>query len=248
MTKQGCSAVTPFKQEGLRAALGMTLKILSASKWGRAAPFFYFDLNSGCGVNPGPGGAEEPGSPLVALDLLESHNGPVYAHFVDHDSIAAEGLKARLRQNGAAVVWNAPNDWVAREIPDLIKRRYRSSPEHAHGLVYCDPNGFKNQVPQRELSAVFERCVKMDFLLNVGCNGAFKRGGLPPLHVDEFRRIFRKRFWLVRRHSTSDPHQYAMFLGRNYDGGEWKRARWHKMESQEGRRIVAELTTTKGTA
>ena len=239
---QGQSGVTAKKQAGLGGVLRQNIAILKAAggKPLDRYPYWHFDLNSGCGWNHQ---ANVPGSPLVAVEAFREMGVRYWAHFVDSKQTYIDQLAARDEFDPeCCYIHPGDNADFVGAIPDIIRGR-GERPEYATGTVYCDPNG--GDIPFDGLGQVFDECKRLDVVVNVAANGAFKRGGLPPLPIDDFSRIFRKQHWLIRRTDASDPLQWVMLIGRNMKTRDYSSLGFFDLYSGQGQVIARELQTTR---
>jgi hypothetical protein len=231
---QGQSRITPIKEAGFEAIIRLNALLVRnvMRKYQLNDPYWHFDLNAGCGTNSKCG---TDGSPIIAVRSLEELMPHHYAFFVDNDRAAVAGLLQRdeLKPEKHFVIEGDNKDFSG-SIPELIRAR-QPRYKWAFGTIYSDPNG--TDVPLDALAGVAEECPRLDVLINTAVN-CFKRNG-SDFPIEDLPTVLRKTHWLVRRHDASDPWQWIMLLGRNFDGGDYKRLGFVKLDSVEGRAIVA---------
>lgn len=236
------SWVTPDKQDGFSKYLALHIEIVR-HVFDRARPsgwtpafrrYVYIDTHCGSG-DAGPYG---PGSPLLFLETIDRAGLDFEAHFVDCVPANIAALRARVAERSNVHIHEADN---IEAVPAIVA----SIPADAYGLLYMDPFGVPNIDLLEYVSA---RLPKVDLLVRVPTR-AIKR--VRNAHhrdsylVDIITRSKKER-WLIRGTLPGDNFDWTFLFGTNYtEWNEWRKERFYRTDSPDGRRILTALNYTE---
>jgi hypothetical protein len=230
---------TPDKQDVLRGILTPLCRSIwpALIKKGRAnPPVVMFDLTAGdgrCEVTK-----EGKGSPLIMCDQLTAANLDYRAWFIERDPISYQQLALTCRGNPWASVINADSDWSPAWSPGY---EYLCSRTDAVGLIYADPTGAT--VPLVGINSILQAPAArmIDVLINISATST-KRVDAPRIE-DIVDAIPRKRYWLIRE--PQGQFQWTFLIGSNWgDFPEWRKRRFARLSSTEGREWLRRATLT----
>ncbi|MFQ4137843.1 three-Cys-motif partner protein TcmP [Nodosilinea sp. PGN35] len=169
-TGQQYSASTPYKLKGFRYLMSYHARVCEKILNKRRQPYLYIDLNCGAGYQPDyrKYGDEVLGSPIIALQELNSRGIEPICHFCDSNEESLEILKATIERLGLAC---QPRYWSGNNRDSLPSICQDFIYPESLGLVYSDPNG-KQDFPLLEIKNSFslEKLRKVDLLMNVATN------------------------------------------------------------------------------
>lgn len=186
------------------------------------------------------------GTPLVFMEAVARTKFDNYhAYFVDQRSEATAMLAARPEIEGRAEVRVITEDnfTFCERIPSLIQETGLPDPRAAFGTVLLDPNG-PVAVPWEALSSVFDRCKKLDCILNFPGTGVKRLGSNHEsrISLDEVPTLLHKKHWLIRQPTAR--WQWTLVIGRNTKLGDWKKQKFYYWDSKEGLEIRSYVTQT----
>ena len=187
-------------------------------------PFYWIDLNAGCGYNKQ---FHVPGSPLVFLDVM--FDIPYRAWFIDRDPEATEELKVRLHSHHSVEICTKDNR-------DALVEITRCLPYNPVGGILADPNTWAyrngkngNGIPVEELRQFCACHRRMDLLMNLNTRvfsmmDAHNRNGHVSryrdlLSLEEFPAFFNRDYWLI-----SYSHNGHTGFVQGWRAATWKRA------------------------
>ncbi len=220
----------------------------------RLSPYHYVETYAGPGVyGPTDGHGEErgqfvgqEGSPLLMLRILRDSGLDWRAHLSDRD----EGVMLRLHACVAGDSRISVNHLDCREAVD---RLIKSKVDMRVGLAFFDPNGLADWQAIWDFAGHFKY---MDILINVHANVIKRvRKSTHPSHKaqqewlgtasENIVRVGRAHHFIWAPPKNDDQQfalSYSTGLG---DFPEFRRAEFHRLESDEGRRIARRLDLTK---
>lgn len=222
---------TEMKQRGLYYAFRLNYFVARKhTDW--MPPYFHVDLNAGSGYNDK---AQCVGSPITFLSIFNG-NVDFRATFVECDSNQVEHLQGRLLglvgNDHRCTVYHGDNADYLKILPSLIHNR-----KWQLGSIFSDPNG--SDVPIDEIGEVCEIFPKMDIMFhwNSTITKRLKYSIKPEqITLDMVPRRIKKDHWLIRE--PVGRNQFAMLIGRNFRGEEWRKGGFYHLDSPEGQAIM----------
>jgi hypothetical protein len=240
----GVSVATADKQDGFRKLVRLHARIVSqvwrkwGTKWDIPRNYVYIDTHCGSG-EAGPYG---PGSPVIFLQEITKLGLPFHAYFIDDVPANTAALRAHIEGQPHAQhceIRTGDNEALIGPILNSILRRNQT-----FGLLYMDPYGLPSE-PVLERAAGMARHI--DLLIRIPTS-VLKRTravfGVRTGHdePDYLTNILRnKKAWMIREPQVDigDIHQWIFLFGTNDSAwGEWTRERFHRIDSEEGQRIL----------
>jgi hypothetical protein len=223
------------------------LKVKPAILGGR--PFYWIDLNAGCGYNKQ---FHVPGSPLVFLDVM--FDIPYRAWFIDRDPEATEELKVRLRSYHGIEICTKDNRDALLDIASCL-------PYNPVGGILADPNTWAyrngkngNGIPVEELRQFCSRFRRMDLLMNLNTrvfsmmDGHNRNGHVSRypdlLPLEDFPSFFNRQYWLIS-YSHNGHTGFVRLAGRNMPTGDYAKWGWYHWDSPQGRQIRENVRVRK---
>jgi hypothetical protein len=232
---QGQSNITPHKENAFGGILRMNLDVHHRKDEKRGYYYHHFDVNAGSGYNDK---AQCDGSPVVFLRTAQRLGVEKFvAHFVDRDRQRTEELLTRIN-DPRCTVYNGENREFIKAIPELIYYQ-RENPAQALGSILCDPNG--TDLPIAELSELSKSCRRLDFIINYPARVWKRERGVgirPELYLKDLLSLLDKKYWHVQDPLPSDPHEWMILIGRNFEMGDWQKMRIYALDSPKGIEIV----------
>lgn len=235
-TDRWISAETEQKEHDFQGIVRMHLQICrSILARGPHAPYLYADLHAGPGLLTYEGRSFD-GSPLVFRRLADAEQVRHQSLFFDQDATVAARLSAALswvEADGSAEVIADPCEiGMSRWLTRAGEQPYR------YGLVYADP--IAKEIPVALLARVAHQMPRVDILSYVAATGYKRRGG--PRLRDHLGAI-EKKYVYVRK--PAGQWQWTFVLWTNFESRlDWKRAGFHRADSERGRLILDRLDMT----
>ena len=230
------SAETEMKEEHYRGIVSMHLDICRAIlSRGPGLPYLYADLHAGPGDLTYEGRTFD-GSPLVFLRLAAEKGIRHQSLLFDQDVSVAARLSAAVSwvdSNGSVEVVAQPcevgmSQWLTRA----------GSQPYRYGLVYSDP--IAKEIPVALLARIAHQFPRVDLLSYVAATGYKRRGGP---RLAEHLAAIDKRYVYVRQ--PAGQWQWTFVLWTNFESRlDWKRAGFHRADSERGRLILDRLNLT----
>jgi len=239
---QGQGQTTRDKEIGFDAVMRRNARlaknVMRKNKWVEYS-YWHFDLNAGKGWNDT---AQVLGSPILAIHAIRDYfQDKHFCFFVDISGDAIGSLSVRKEIDPERHFLHlGDNSDFASSIPHLIKAK-GEKPYFALGSVYCDPNA--TDVPMDALAALAKECNRLDIIINVQCT-SFKRTG-SAFPISSLHLMLQKKYWLIRRHSPSDPWQSTILIGSNGDFDAYESKGLVFLDSPEGQRIARQCEHTR---
>jgi three-Cys-motif partner protein len=246
----GASEYTRYKQEHLnhilRTHVKICSKIISRSNWAQEA-YHYFDLNAGPGTYVHDGELIK-GSPLVFLEEQKAFDIKCHAVFFEIDDSNRTNLVQNVAKYtgkpGLSLAFHGNHEkFLPCYFPSPVQKRVRK----VYGLVYSDPTG--SSPPFELLQRMFSRkCYStLDVLLYFSATNHKRQLMAPacPLsnRLDAVLRSIQKKYWIVRE--PYGRHQWTFLIGTNWtDFPVFEGLGFHRLDSPEGKRILAKLNYT----
>ncbi len=246
ITKQGQSQIaTEIKERGLFSAFEANLWLHRRKI--SFAPYFHFDLNSGCGFNYEVNCMGSPLAFLNAVELVKTQN--FISVFCDNDSekIAVLKNRAEIATDERCSCVCEDNKSLLLKIPDFIRSK-KEKLEYATGMILSDPNG--TDVPIDELSMISKELPRIDIAINFGsssfkrCRGAF---GESRPNLESMIHSLNKKHWYIRE--PIGRQQWTILVGRNVLVGSVKEMNelgFYGLDSSSGQDIFSRCNYTKG--
>jgi three-Cys-motif partner protein len=243
---------TPRKEDGIadqcRISVDISKKLLD---W----PLWVVDLNAG------PGWLhriDHPGSPLVLLNVLCEKKRWFRAFFVEKDPRWATELKERLGPlpMPERSTWEVRCQNNAEFLPWLAPViAAQENPQHAMGLVLCDPNAIRDGGwPLPQLAQFHSAFPKFDCLMNLNASVLLRGEGEKRRHGDGSRwadwpnlvewlpRFGAGREWYIRSPPRTNRDFFVQLVGRTHKRGHDHHYKgWFPVRSREGRWILENL-------
>jgi hypothetical protein len=212
----------------------------------------HIDLNAGSGWNDD---FDCPGSPLVAVQLLEENLSRWDATFYEINPDRATKLWRRLRGIPHCTVEQFDNKVFLERSLKIIK-------PWDVGSVLVDPNGwlYRNKstgigCPVEEMIQFFRSHRRMDLIANLNlqfykkARGAEKKLPSHPTYPymhgpEELPLLFHKRYGLISKRSQNGHSTFVRLILRNIPTGDWRRFDWHQLDSAVAKEIYHYAETT----
>lgn len=230
--------VTESKQRGLSYAFSLNYMVARKhADW--MPPYIHIDLHAGSGFNEKAGCV---GSPVTFAQVF-SKLADYRAYFIDRDKSQTELLRARPEmQDPRNSVYCSDNAKALQRLLDVTARWSEKHCKWQLGSIFSDPNGAS--VPLAEIIEVAERLPRMDVMFHWNSiitkrlRGSSDKPGIKPeqITLEMLPRLVHKQNWLIR--APLGPHQFAMLIGRNFRGEEWKAGGFYHLDSPEGQEIM----------
>lgn len=240
---RGQSEYTREKQEVFGTIVATHVRVVRGikSKHRRGYErYSYADLNAGPGFNSDAGVA---GSPIIVAACADAEGVPVDMWLFEADDAKRSALTERMAgREGVSIYGDHRAHWgmvTAWNRPDRI----------VDGLVYWDP--FGDPVPVNIINGLIASPRdKVDVLLHVNANGAYKRPrgrGHADYQgrylADDIGRI-NKQFWWVREPATD--WQWTFLIGSNWSGfPQFRKLGFHRLDSPRGLAVLDRLNLSK---
>jgi hypothetical protein len=239
----GQSMATPDKQRGLSSILQqhfcITRNVIHKHESWAYPEYFYIDAYCGSGHNID---VDEPGSPYVFRNNARLIGLPFTAIFIDEIIANIDQLQS--------VQWPkeykflcGDNSVLVPKLVDIIynKVKLSSNKKQVFGLIYCDPN----VLPDFDMLEYTAKKLRMVDILIRHNTTAGKR--IPSkIRVDDVIDRLKKKMWLIRGPIQGDKHQWCFLFGTNYiEYSGWKSRGFHRIDSEEGRRLFRFLNYTE---
>jgi hypothetical protein len=210
----------------------------------RQPPYLYVDLHGGPG-ELAYGADRFDGSPLIAhRHLIEAGVDYEALHFEHNPEVAAE-LRATLSRRGC------PRGQVVADTFERAFHEWLSAQQSSKrlGVVYSDP--IDDPIPVRSFNMVAERFPRVDLLAYVAANQHYKRpNGVRKARGLPFKQLYddvvavNKKVVLIRE--PHDAMQWTFIFWTNWtDMKDWKAKGFHRLDTQQGQRIMARLNWTE---
>jgi three-Cys-motif partner protein len=242
----GQSEPTVFKHDHLRHWFDLHIRIvqgiLARREW-TDPRYWYFDLTAGPGRYNGI-----IGSPLL-FEQAARRRGlqECVSVFFEQDRGRAEELRNALGIGVSpacgSLSWS--RTVVAGSYQEHLRNYAPPGRRNAYGLAFLDPNGQIDFKGTAELFAL-DSLYRVDLMINLAAN-TIKRSrqfGVERLDESIQRLGDAKSCWLIR--TPCSAWQWSILLGSNWDGfPDWKKLGFFRLDSEEGQRILADLTYTK---
>jgi three-Cys-motif partner protein len=180
----------------------------------------YLDLNAG----PGCYSDGSLGSPLIALETAEKLRVPIEPWFFESDPDTYGLLNAALERfayEHAIGIHPVPGDHneTLPKIAERLENECKVKAGEWYGLTFADPNGTRPCVDALRQFYSGGRFYRVDLLLYVSANLAYKRirgAGLDDAYLlDDLKRIG-KKVTMLRK--PSGPQQWTFALLTNWEG------------------------------
>ena len=225
--KQGQSdLVTERKQRGLAYAFELSAAVIRKNaSW--AKPYLHFDINAGNGYNERAGCVGSPVTFMQVFGGLQHFR----ATFIDNDAEQLSTLRKR------ALIQYDPRCNLHHGDNAEFLRSLQINGYWQFGTILSDPNG--SDLPIEELIYLSRRFQKIDHIYHWNSTITKRlRYGIKPSQIvlADIPRLIRKKFWLIRE--PVGPHQFAMLIGRNYRGNDWRSGGFYHIDSPEGEAIM----------
>lgn len=233
MTHGQSELVTEAKQRGLQYAFILNAAVIKKNSGWNNTPYQHIDINAGNGYNDI---SKCIGSPLTFM-LLFGELTNFRATFIDHDKAQLDVLSNReIMQDNRCIMHHGDNAEFLRNL--------RLSGNWQFGSILSDPNGA--DVPLDELAEISNRYPKIDQIFHWNSNITKRlKYGIKPSQIMlcDVPGLINKKHWLIR--GPIGIHQFAMLIGRNYRGNDWKKGGFYHLDSDIGQRIMAECSLRK---
>jgi hypothetical protein len=225
--RQGQSDLaTEAKQRGLYYAFELGAAVIRKNaSW--VKPYLHFDINAGSGYNEIIGC---DGSPITFTRVF--HDLPHFrATFIDCDAEQISTLSKRplIRDDPRCRLHHGDNAEFLRTLQ--INGTWQ------FGTILSDPNG--SDIPIEELIYTSRRYHQIDHIYhwNSTITKRLKYGIKPSqIVLSDIPKLILKKFWLIRE--PIGPHQFAMLIGRNYRGNDWRSGGFYHLDSSQGEAIM----------
>lgn len=249
---QGCSILTPDKEEAFRSFLEINLTIARNSD----APYIHYDLNCGCGQNLETGC---DGSPLVFIRAcMTTGKRDVRALFVDREPTACNALRARLSalRLPPTLAWDVRCEDNAQTLRNILS----NPPGVTCGSIIADPNGHGrgtegNGTDYRALAEVLAANHRLDVAINFNerlirmMQGYNRRNQVEQFGPDEhpcirdLMAMMNRRHWLIQCRAAAKRNvggTWVLLMARNGPRsiGEHRAKHIYRVESPEGAELV----------
>jgi three-Cys-motif partner protein len=251
MSGQGNGHWSARKERGFHASLWVSLQI---SMGDPSFPFWYADLNAGCGWNQSRGC---DGSPVVFLKCARDFCRHYRAFFCDCDAGALQQLRHRLTSD----LGPSPGSIQLEEMDNadflpLFAQKIRAveDPKYAFGAILVDPNGFPHGFPLPALGRFSEEFPRLDIILNV--NARLLRNAIayrekknpnwgvrwPATTVLEIADQVSRPYWTIRNPPPNGHGDYFITLvGRGIRHGAQRDLGFFHLDTPIGQRIAREM-------
>jgi hypothetical protein len=233
---RGYSQATLDKEEGLEKILSLHIdivkKVLSkrTNSWIPKC-YFFIDAYAGPGKNPE---VECKGSPLVYLDVMANKDLESKAWFIDINRNNTVLLEARVKDNQA---YNELKyEILTGDNKLLVPRIANDLPKSALGLIYADATNIPDFDMLGALSKI-EALKRFDILIRYPATNIKRTEHLTGLQMRDYLRKIQKDHWIIRDILPGDKFQWTFLLGMNFEIGDWKKQRFYKVDSEEGKSI-----------
>jgi three-Cys-motif partner protein len=237
---------TSFKQSSLRHMLTKTMAIIGAIRsnpektWSLKYDPIYFDLFSGKGRDPK---TDEPGSPLIFLEIAAQQDYRFQAHFYERDHPTIRELAtnlAKVEQPRNVTYVLHPKDNTA--VKDVLPRRPAAA---QFGIAYADPSDADLNAAMAPLSQIAIAYPSVDIIINYAA-ASWKR----QIKFDHYRNLLDflkeipKQKWLIRK--PIDRFQWTMLLGTNYLGfAPEEKHFWYDVRKEQGQHLFEKVAYTR---
>lgn len=206
------------------------------NRWPFKQDYLYIDLYAG----PGQYNCQHytgNGSPLIALQELETAQMPYKAVLFNHDTGECQTLQNALVDTPKATIINTDNQ-------NAID--YLQCFSNQFGLAYFDPNHVHFD---HTLGMSIAKCLpKVDLLFYLSGSVEKRTRNSPNTPSGEGHYLLEKMGMLGKEnwyvYSLHSKFQYTFLLGTNANPGGWKREGWYKVDSPQGQSTLALLNWT----
>jgi len=240
---QKTSWVTPDKQDGFTKYVTLHAHIVKAvltrerpNGWKPYQRYVYIDTHAGDGT-----AGECLGSPLLFLAAIHHEGLPFDAHLIEREPGNVRALRSCLDNaghGGTVRVYEGDNETVIHEVILQV-------PQYAFGMLYMDPFGPPSSAVLTAMSVARQR---IDLMVRVPTTTQ-KRVRTAFDGRESLSDVIKKaakQNWLIRAPLPSDKQQWVFLFGTNYSGlNDWKRERFYRIDSPEGRQMFETLNYTK---
>jgi three-Cys-motif partner protein len=233
---RGYSQATLDKEDGLEKILSLHIDIVKKilrkerNSWIPKC-YFFIDAYAGPGENPE---VECKGSPLIYLDTIANKDLKSKAWFIDVERKNTMLLKIRIDDNQAYsgldyTILTGDNKF-------LVPRVAAGLPKHALGLIYADATNIPDFDMLGTLSKI-EALKMFDILIRYPATNIKRTQHLTGLQMRDYLRKVQKKHWIIRDILPGDKFQWTFLLGMNFEISDWKKERFYKVDSEEGKLI-----------